>query len=80
METDLRLAHPMPQDAGFGDRLAGPRWVLALCFATIVFDGYDLIVYGSVVPKLLAYKAWGLLPSRSGRWEAPRSPACSSAR
>ena len=56
METDLRLAHPMPQDAGFGDRLAGPRWVLALCFATIVFDGYDLIVYGSVVPKLLAYK------------------------
>ena len=43
METDLRLAHPMPQDAGFGDRLAGPRWVLALCFATIVFDGYDLI-------------------------------------
>ncbi len=26
--------------------------VVALCFLTIVFDGYDLIVYGSVVPSL----------------------------
>jgi AAHS family benzoate transporter-like MFS transporter len=42
------------------------RWVLSLCFAAIVFDGYDLIVYGSVVPSLLTYKAWGLTPERVG--------------
>ena len=40
--------------------------VLGLCFATIVFDGYDLIVYGSVVPDLLDYKAWALTPQRVG--------------
>jgi AAHS family benzoate transporter-like MFS transporter len=40
--------------------------VLGLCFATIVFDGYDLIVYGSVVPELLDYGPWGLTPQRAG--------------
>ena len=40
--------------------------VLGLCFATIVFDGYDLIVYGSVVPDLLEYEPWGLTPQRVG--------------
>jgi AAHS family benzoate transporter-like MFS transporter len=40
--------------------------VLGVCFATIVFDGYDLIVYGSVVPKLLEYEPWGLTPQRVG--------------
>jgi AAHS family benzoate transporter-like MFS transporter len=40
--------------------------VLGLCFATIVFDGYDLIVYGSVVPELLEYKPWGLTSQRVG--------------
>ena len=40
--------------------------VLGLCFATIVFDGYDLIVYGSVVPELLEYEPWGLTPQRVG--------------
>jgi hypothetical protein len=29
--------------------------VVAICFAAIVFDGYDLIVYGTVVPALLEY-------------------------
>ena len=27
--------------------------VVALCCATIIIDGYDLIVYGTVVPSLL---------------------------
>jgi AAHS family benzoate transporter-like MFS transporter len=40
--------------------------VIGLCFATIVFDGYDLIVYGSVVPELLEYEPWGLTPQRVG--------------
>lgn len=40
--------------------------VLGLCFATIVFDGYDLIVYGSTIPALLEYEPWGLTPQRVG--------------
>ncbi|HKY75450.1 MAG TPA: MFS transporter, partial [Acidimicrobiia bacterium] len=40
--------------------------VLGLCFATIVFDGYDLIVYGSTVPALLDYGPWNLTPQRVG--------------
>jgi AAHS family benzoate transporter-like MFS transporter len=32
----------------------------------IVFDGYDLIVYGSVVPDLLDYRPWALTPQRIG--------------
>lgn len=42
------------------------RLVLALCFAVIVFDGYDLIVYGAVVPALLQYTPWGLTPPEAG--------------
>ncbi|MGD9530351.1 MFS transporter [Pseudonocardia sp.] len=40
--------------------------VVALCFLTIVFDGYDLIVYGSVVPSLLADPEWDLGPAEAG--------------
>src|SRR5262245_54431554 len=29
-------------------------WVVALSTAALVFDGYDLVVYGTVVPTLLA--------------------------
>ncbi|WP_179382449.1 aromatic acid/H+ symport family MFS transporter [Streptomyces sp. SA15] len=40
--------------------------VMGLCFAVIVFDGYDLIVYGATVPALLQYEDWGLTPARAG--------------
>lgn len=40
--------------------------VVGLCFLTIVFDGYDLIVYGSAVPSLLAEPGWGLDPADAG--------------
>ncbi|TDD09399.1 MFS transporter [Nonomuraea deserti] len=40
--------------------------VVAICFATIVFDGYDLIVYGSVVPSLLADRSWHLTAAQVG--------------
>ncbi|WP_324644940.1 aromatic acid/H+ symport family MFS transporter [Pseudarthrobacter sp. LT1] len=40
--------------------------VIFLCFLAIVFDGYDLVVYGAIVPKLLAYKPWGLSPVETG--------------
>ncbi|MGJ6969094.1 MFS transporter [Streptosporangium sp. G11] len=40
--------------------------VVAICFFTIVFDGYDLIVYGSVVPSLLGSQEWALTPAQAG--------------
>ncbi|MBB6377461.1 AAHS family benzoate transporter-like MFS transporter [Pseudonocardia eucalypti] len=40
--------------------------VVALCFLTIVFDGYDLIVYGSAMPSLLAEPGWNLGPASAG--------------
>ncbi|MBO0871839.1 MAG: aromatic acid/H+ symport family MFS transporter [Pseudonocardia sp.] len=42
------------------------RTVVVLCFLTIVFDGYDLIVYGSAVPSLLDEPGWGMTPARAG--------------
>ncbi len=40
--------------------------VVAICFLVVVFDGYDLIVYGASVPDLLAEPDWKLSPSRVG--------------
>jgi MFS transporter, AAHS family, benzoate transport protein len=37
-----------------------------LCGLAVMFDGYDLIVYGTVVPALLQYEPWGLTPERVG--------------
>ncbi len=37
-----------------------------ICFATVVFDGYDLIVYGTVVPALLEYREWDLTAVEAG--------------
>lgn len=41
-------------------------FVAALCGGLILFDGYDLIVYGNVVPALLKEPGWGLTPARAG--------------
>lgn len=41
-------------------------WVVAICWVTIIFDGYDLIVYGAVVPTLLDYEEWNLSPAEAG--------------
>jgi AAHS family benzoate transporter-like MFS transporter len=55
------------------ERGAGPEGynrtalgVVAICFASIVFDGYDLIVYGTVVPALLEYREWDLTAVEAG--------------
>ncbi|RMI28816.1 MFS transporter [Nocardia stercoris] len=41
-------------------------FVVALCFLTTVADGYDLIVYGATVPKLLHEPGWHLTPGAAG--------------
>ena len=38
----------------------------ALGFGAIAFEGYDLIVYGTAVPALLAYPGWALTPAKVG--------------
>lgn len=43
-----------------------PAAVLALCFVAIVFDGFDLVVYGAVVPDLLQHDDWSLTPVDEG--------------
>ncbi len=40
--------------------------VASIGFAAILFEGYDLIVYGNAVPALLAYPKWSLTPTRVG--------------
>lgn len=40
--------------------------MVALCFLVIVFDGYDLIVYGSSLPSLMAEPGWNLGPAKAG--------------
>jgi MFS transporter, AAHS family, benzoate transport protein len=58
----------MAERRGVGER--GSRWsalsVIALCGVTIIFDGYDLIVYGAALPALLDYEPWGLTPVEAG--------------
>ncbi|MFJ8361630.1 MFS transporter [Streptomyces sp. NPDC093984] len=44
----------------------GELLVVGLCFAAIVCEGYDLIVYGAVVPELLHYEPWHLTPTEAG--------------
>lgn len=47
-------------------RTTSRHMVVFVCFAAIVFDGYDLIIYGSTVPSLLAYQEWSLTPAEVG--------------
>lgn len=41
--------------------------VVALCWLIVIFDGYDLIVYGTTIPSLLAEKDWHLDAAGAGR-------------
>ncbi|MBN6185451.1 aromatic acid/H+ symport family MFS transporter [Aneurinibacillus sp. BA2021] len=40
--------------------------VIVSCWFAILADGYDLGIYGAVLPKLLEYQAWGLTPASAG--------------
>ena len=40
--------------------------VIALCWLIVVFDGYDLIVYGTTIPALLEEPGWDLTPASAG--------------
>jgi AAHS family benzoate transporter-like MFS transporter len=55
-------------DARSGRLTYGPvtLFVFVLCWVTIVADGYDVVVFGAVVPSLLQEPAWGLTPASVG--------------
>jgi AAHS family benzoate transporter-like MFS transporter len=40
--------------------------VTALCRVIVVFDGHDLIVYGTVLPESLHERGWGLTSGSAG--------------
>ncbi|MEU2747486.1 aromatic acid/H+ symport family MFS transporter [Streptomyces collinus] len=40
--------------------------VLAICGIAIVADGYDVVIYGAVIPSLLHEHGWGLTPAGAG--------------
>lgn len=57
----LDTAHDRPRGRSAG------LWVVAICLVTIIFDGYDLIVYGTVVPALTAPGSeWHLSLAQAG--------------
>ena len=41
-------------------------WVVGICFIGLVFDGYDLVVYGTVLSTLLRDPEWALTPAQAG--------------
>lgn len=44
-----------------------PAWLVTLlCWLIVVFDGYDLIVYGTTIPPLLKEPGWHLTPATAG--------------
>ncbi|NYI79129.1 MFS transporter [Nocardioides panzhihuensis] len=43
-----------------------PLVIVAVAFAAIVLDGYDLMVYGAMIPELLAHPTWDLSKSEAG--------------
>src|SRR4051794_13145794 len=41
-------------------------WVVGLCWAILIFDGYDLVMYGTILPKLLHEPGWDLTKAGAG--------------
>ncbi|PXY35443.1 MFS transporter [Prauserella flavalba] len=52
------VARVSPGNRGF--------FVGLICFIAVVFDGYDLVVYGTTIPALLEYEPWGLDAAEAG--------------
>lgn len=60
---------PLIDTAARTGRLQRPRpaWLVTLlCWLIVVFDGYDLIVYGTTIPSLLKEPGWKLTPATAG--------------
>lgn len=40
--------------------------VVVMCWFSMLADGYDLGIYGAVLPSLMEYKDWALSPAKAG--------------
>jgi AAHS family benzoate transporter-like MFS transporter len=40
--------------------------VIFICWFMTIFEGYDVVVFGTIVPSLLHYKPWALNPAQTG--------------
>jgi AAHS family benzoate transporter-like MFS transporter len=40
--------------------------VVVMCWFSMLADGYDLGIYGAVLPSLMEYKEWALSPAKAG--------------
>lgn len=56
----LKTNSPMDSPEMARKRSSTIVWVIALCFVGLIFDGYDLVVYGAVLP--------GFMGADSARW------------
>ncbi|MDD7939104.1 aromatic acid/H+ symport family MFS transporter [Actinomycetospora lutea] len=65
---DPATARPGPavEDGDAPARVRSRATVIGLCWLAIVVDGYDLIVYGTVLPTLISSE-WQLTPAAGGR-------------
>ena len=59
-------------------RLRTVIWIVALATVGLIFDGYDLVVYGAVVSTFLRdpTQIGNVTPAIAGRWAAMRWSAC----
>jgi len=49
---------------GRSPRISTQTVAVIVCWLFVVFDGYDLIVYGNVIPSL--QRDWGISPATAG--------------
>lgn len=47
---------------------SGTKLVVLLSWLFMIFEGYDLLVYGTIVPSLLQYQQWDITPAQAGRY------------
>ena len=68
MAVPAQTTPAMPPDtaARRGRPLAGPTLAILICTVVTIMEGYSLIVYGSVVPLLLADGSLGLTAESAG--------------
>ncbi|WP_415394239.1 MFS transporter (plasmid) [Rhodococcus globerulus] len=57
----------MPKTPHYPPAGRAPRAVLALAFVALVLEGYDLTMYGTIVPSLLEHPDWNVTPSIAGQ-------------